>query len=90
MRFVFLFVLALNLAFAQNDNAESPVTLGQVQQLIDKSLLSKWYEKIQLKGYADFRYNRLMETNSLAILGCLANRYLRWASLLKGITDTYL
>ena len=24
---------------------------------------SKWYDKISLKGYAQFRYNRLLETN---------------------------
>lgn len=27
------------------------------------ALVSKWYDKISLRGYAQFRYNRLLETN---------------------------
>jgi len=31
---------------------------------IDKILANKWYEKINVKGYTQFRYNRFGETNS--------------------------
>lgn len=43
-----LFMLSMAFAHSQ-DQGTSPA--------------SKWYEKIQLRGYAQFRYNRLLETN---------------------------
>jgi hypothetical protein len=61
MKLIFLFAIFLPcLAFAQENKS---VTLSQVQKMIDDSLASKWYEKILLKGYAQFRYNRLGESN---------------------------
>lgn len=47
-------------AFAQS---EEGVSLAQVQKMIDDKLATKWYEKILIKGYAQFRYNRLAESN---------------------------
>jgi hypothetical protein len=34
-----------------------------IQELVDQALASKWYNKMNLRGYAQFRYNRLLETN---------------------------
>ena len=60
----FLFILAITFlpcfAIAQN---EEGISLAQVQKMIDDKLASKWYEKIMVKGYAQFRYNRLAESN---------------------------
>lgn len=43
---------------------EEGTSVAQIQKVVNDTLASKWYEKIQFKGYAQFRYNRLMETNS--------------------------
>ncbi len=48
------------MTFAQT---EQGITLADVQKLVDEKLASKWYEKLSLRGYAQFRYNRLAETN---------------------------
>lgn len=45
-------------AFAQNSSSST-----DLQKIVNDTLASKWYEKIQLRGYAHFRYNRLGETN---------------------------
>ena len=47
-------------AFAQDKST----SLSDVQKAVNDTLASKWYEKIQLRGYAHFRYNRLLESNS--------------------------
>lgn len=60
--FVFL-MLATSQIWAQDHKS-------QIQQIVTDTLASKWYEKIQLKGYSHFRYNRLGETNK--DLNCLA------------------
>lgn len=60
---VFILILFAQMAFAQKQNNNDGVTVAQVQKMISDSLASKWYEKIQLKGYAHFRYNRLLESN---------------------------
>lgn len=52
-----LIALTLMFSFAY---AQSEETVGQK---VDKILASKWYEKMSIKGYAQFRYNRLGETN---------------------------
>lgn len=53
------------LIFAQMSYAQSEkgTTVADVKKIISDSLASKWYERIQLRGYAQFRYNRLFETN---------------------------
>lgn len=58
--YVFILLLFSFSAFAQ---ADKPMTLADVQKVVNDSLASKWYERIQIKGYAHFRYNRLLETN---------------------------
>jgi hypothetical protein len=57
---VLLFAIQLGLgAYAQ----EKSTSLSEVQKVVNDTLASKWYEKIQLRGYAHFRYNRLLESN---------------------------
>ncbi len=56
---LFTFLLGLS-AYAQ----EKSTSLSEVQKVVNDTLASKWYEKIQLRGYAHFRYNRLLESNS--------------------------
>lgn len=61
MKFILILTMLLPFSlFAQN---EEGVSLAQVQKMIDDSLSSKWYERILIKGYAQFRYNRLAESN---------------------------
>jgi hypothetical protein len=57
---VILAMLFSTLSFAQT---EPGITIADVQKLVDEKLASKWYEKLSLRGYAQFRYNRLAETN---------------------------
>lgn len=60
MKILFLIVfIALNV----HAQEEKPLTLADVKKVVDDSLASKWYERINMRGYAHFRYNRLMETN---------------------------
>jgi Phosphate-selective porin O and P len=58
---VLLVLIFTQLAFAQE---EKGATVQDVQRMINETLASKWYERIQLRGYADFRYNRIGETNN--------------------------
>jgi hypothetical protein len=61
MRFLLVFfIMGISISQAQ----ETGTNIAQLQQAIDKTLASKWYEKLQIRGYAQFRYNRLGETNS--------------------------
>lgn len=61
MKLLVLFLLLLtSTSYAQEEKA---VTLADVQKIVNDSLASKWYERIQMKGYAHFRYNRSFETN---------------------------
>lgn len=55
----FLLVLLPFSAIAQDRGA----TLADVKKAIDETLASKWYERIQIRGYAQLRYNRILETN---------------------------
>lgn len=54
-----LIVISSRFAFAQEEGR----SLLDFQKTIDSTLASKWYERIQLRGYAQLRYNRLGETN---------------------------
>jgi hypothetical protein len=66
--FVLVLLLISGGVFAGN---ERPLTIFDVQNVVNESLASKWYEKIQIKGYTHFRYNRLLETNNkLVCPGC--------------------
>lgn len=58
--FGLLLFLIVGSTFAQ----EEGTSIAQIQKVVNETLSSKWYEKIQLKGYAQFRYSRFMETNS--------------------------
>ena len=58
-------MIVLIFLFSLNAAAEGECTsIADIQKTINETLLSKWYERIQLRGYAQFRYNRLFETNS--------------------------
>lgn len=59
MKLFILFFLFLSIAHAQ----EQGTSLAQIQKAIDNTLSNKWYERIQLRGYSQFRYNRLAESN---------------------------
>jgi hypothetical protein len=61
MRYLLVFItIVLSIAHAQ----ETGTSIGQIQETLNQTLSSKWYEKLQIRGYAQFRYNRLGETNS--------------------------
>ena len=61
MKLLLLVVLLMSqLVFAQTEGGTS---VADIQKIVNESLASKWYERIQLRGYAHFRYNRLFETN---------------------------
>jgi hypothetical protein len=59
-----LCLLFLIISFSVSAQSEQRTSVTQVQKMINDSLASKWYEKIQLRGYAHFRYNRLFESNN--------------------------
>jgi hypothetical protein len=60
MKAIFLLLLLIGgHAFGQ----EQGTSISEIQKTINDTLLSKWYERIQLRGYAHFRYNRFLETN---------------------------
>lgn len=60
MKILALLVLFALPAFAQSEKGTS---LADIQKVVNDTLASKWYERIQLRGYAQFRYNRVLETN---------------------------
>lgn len=65
--FLLFLLLCSQVSIAQEDAK----TIADVQKIVNDTLASKWYEKIQLRGYAHFRYNRLFETNNkLNCTGC--------------------
>lgn len=60
MKAIYLMILLMaSSAFAQ----ETGTSLADMQKVVSDTLASKWYERIQLRGYAHFRYNRILETN---------------------------
>jgi hypothetical protein len=67
--FLFSFLLFSLTAFADptpplaNPNASEDRDVTLFQGIIAKTLETRWYERIKMKGYAHFRYNRLLETN---------------------------
>lgn len=62
MKLFFIFLMILTgLSHAQDES--KALTLADIQKTIDSTLASKWYEKIGIRGYAQFRYNRLFESN---------------------------
>ena len=62
------FILLLLLIISSNVIAqESGTPVADLQKIVNDTLASKWYERIQMRGYAHFRYNRLLETNSKLI-----------------------
>lgn len=58
---VALLLLAFSCLFAQNPAQDSVPKTRSAASPIHAPL--KWYDKISLKGYSQFRYNRLLETN---------------------------
>ncbi|HCQ12969.1 porin [Flavobacterium sp.] len=62
--YVVILLLFFNINLAQiASKIEEPKKVSQVENMI-----KKWYESISIRGYAQLRYNRLLETNS--DLGC--------------------
>ncbi|HXH32397.1 MAG TPA: porin [Bacteriovoracaceae bacterium] len=60
MKLILLLLIIISTsATAQNE----PTSLIHVQNTINETLLSKWYEKLQVRGYSQVRYNRLGESN---------------------------
>lgn len=53
-----IILLSFSGAFAQSAHS-----VGEIQKTVNETLSTKWYEKIQIRGYSHFRYNRLGETN---------------------------
>ena len=53
---------ALASIFAQSSAQDTLKKIPQTTILPGKSA-SKWYDKISIRGYSQFRYNRLLETN---------------------------
>lgn len=65
MQFLAIFILMFSFSsFAETSDAERPVNLGDVQKYVSEVMANKWYERINVRGYTDFRYNRLLETNN--------------------------
>lgn len=63
-KIIIILILSFNLNFAQNENKTlEPSKISQTEKLI-----KKWYEAINIRGYAQIRYNNLLQTNSE--LGC--------------------
>ena len=58
--FFLMLLLTAGLVHAQEKEGTS---VAQLQKIVNDTLANKWYERIQLKGYAHFRYNRAFETN---------------------------
>ncbi len=58
-----LLLLVLILASLPVFAQDKGTTLTEVQKAVNDALASKWYERIQLRGYAQFRYNRAFESN---------------------------
>ncbi len=52
-------LLLVSNAYAQ----EQGTSLSDMQKVVNDTLANKWYERLQVRGYAQFRYNRLLETN---------------------------
>lgn len=60
MRQIYLFALLVFFLIISSDvQAQGQTELG----LTNNKKTKEWYEKIQLRGYAQIRYNRLLETN---------------------------
>ena len=59
MPFLFIFLLSIGSALAE----DKPATIADVNRAVKDALASKWYEKLNIRGYAQLRYNRLFESN---------------------------
>ncbi len=57
--FVFITVMFVGKLFAQSDSLKRAIS--QIDQTNQKQ--KEWYENIQIRGYVQTRYNRLLETN---------------------------
>lgn len=60
MKILFLLIALISLPVLAQEQGTS---LAQIQKVVNETLASKWYERFQVRGYAHFRYNRLMESN---------------------------
>ncbi len=57
---LFIVIVASKLN-AQNSNAQNPNAQGELSLSAKKS--QEWYDRFQIRGYVQARYNRLLETN---------------------------
>ncbi len=62
--FLILQVICLQNLSAQTDVPTTKDTVLAVPAVKKEEVKKKWYETISLRGYAQVRYNRLLETNS--------------------------
>lgn len=60
----FILMLIFTIAAAEAQTQKEGTSIADIQKIVNDTLASKWYERIQLRGYAHFRYNRLLETNN--------------------------
>jgi hypothetical protein len=62
--------LIISFLFFSNQNyAQNDTIIKETNKITEtEKIIKKWYETISIRGYAQFRYNRLFETNS--DLGC--------------------
>lgn len=61
MRLLVLIVLCFSYSAFSQDTAL--LTRAEVQKMIDQKYSSQWYNRINIRGYSQVRYNRLFETN---------------------------
>ncbi len=57
---ILVFLLSFStIVMARGDNLNT----ADIQKVVADTLASKWYEKINIRGYAQLRYNRIFESN---------------------------
>jgi hypothetical protein len=54
-------ILHASLSYGQNGSVTTSSSTAPKEE--KKEAPKKWYDKISLRGYAQIRYNRLLETN---------------------------
>ena len=57
------FLMLVFIATTAHAQTKEGTSLADIQKIVNDTLASKWYERIQLRGYAHMRYNRLLESN---------------------------
>ncbi|MFZ4713781.1 MAG: porin [Bacteriovoracaceae bacterium] len=63
MSFIYLIIVLLSVRAHAEPYEQGSTSLADIHKIVNETLATKWYERLQLRGYAQIRYNRLMETN---------------------------